>query len=184
LRTSGALTLVNQIRPLRIAASQSVDSEPRTIEKTSSSCCSRHGHRPAPSPTQSSQCPPYPAQSIGSKSRIVDVTNISRCSRYTIHVGLDLCRAKTVTPLRPTLEQDTGNNATHHRSDVQLVLFSSCASSYVRPKQSSPWWPTAHISLARLPIDASLLSPRHLSLTPSALLCSLACEVPIEGKRP
>ena len=101
-----------------------------------------------------------------------------------LSVGLDLRRAKTVTPLRPTSEQDTGNNATHHRSDEQLVLLSSFASSYVRPKQSSPGWPTAHISLARLPSDASLPSPRHLSLTPSALLCSLACEVPIEGKCP
>ena len=82
VRTSGALTPVNQIRPLRIAAGQRVDSEPRAIEETSTSCCSRHGHRPAPSPTQSIQCTPYPAQGIGSKLRIVEMTNISRSSRH------------------------------------------------------------------------------------------------------
>ena len=102
VRTSGALTPVNQIRPLRIAASQLVDSEPRTIEKTSSSCCSRHGHRPAPSPTQSIQCTPYPAQGIGSKLSIVEMTNSSRCSRG---IDLDLRRAKTVKPLRTTVGQ-------------------------------------------------------------------------------
>jgi hypothetical protein len=166
VRTSGALTPVNQIRPLRIAASQSVDSEPRTIEETISSCCSRHGHRPAPSPTQSIQCTPYPAQGIGSKLRIVEMTNISRCSRH-----------------RPRLAPSQNSQAPTHNSGTRRHGPWPTSSQTVKP-QVAHCAQQRSSSLARLPDDASLPSPDNLSLTPSSPLGSIEYQVPVAEKCP